>query len=203
MKIIDISLPIFEGMITYPGNPEVKITQRKGASSIHSEIAFGSHTGTHIDAPAHVSPKAKPLSRLPLSVFVGPARVLDFSNVKEAITVADLNPYHIKKGERILVKTSNSTRGFKNFYSDYVYLDGEAADFLARRGIALFGIDALSVKKRGGSDLRPHTSLLKRNIPILEGLQLKGVRAGSYQLVCLPLSFQAIDGSPARAVLIS
>ncbi len=201
-KIIDISLPIYDGMIMYPGNPEAKITKKSGTTTIHSEITVGSHTGTHVDMPAHVFKNGKTLDQISLSKFIGNARVLDFSRVKEAITIQDLKKHGIKKDERILVKTNNSKRGFKKFYDDYVYLDGDAADYLAKKGIALFGIDSLSVKKRGGSDLRPHTSFLKKNIPIVEGLNLKNVKEGDYFFVCLPPAFQKIDGSPARAVLL-
>ncbi|MBI2484033.1 cyclase family protein [Candidatus Uhrbacteria bacterium] len=189
-------------MITYPGNPEVKITKKSGATTIHSEITVGSHTGTHIDVPAHVFKNGKTLNRIPLSKFIGSARVLDFPGVKEAIKVQDLKKYAIKKGELILAKTSNSKRGFKKFYDDYVYLDGVAAEYLAKKEITLFGIDSLSIKKRGGSDLRPHTALLKKEIPIFEGLDLSKVKAGTYFFVGLPLAFRGIDGSPARAVLL-
>lgn len=201
-SIIDISIPIQEGMITYPGNPEVKIVRHRGATSVHSEITLGSHTGTHIDAPSHVFAKGKALDSFPFSYFIGPCRVLDFSAAKDAITIQDLRKHGIKKGERILAKTKNSTRGFKKFYSDYIYLDGDAADYLAEKGILLFGIDSLSVKKRGGSDLRPHSSLLRKNIPIVEGLNLAEVKEGKYYLSCLPLAFNKLDGSPARAVLV-
>ncbi len=201
-KIIDISLPIHESMIMYPGNPQVKITKKMGTTTVHSEIFLGSHTGTHIDAPSHVFEKGNTLERVPLSLFVGNARVLDFSRVKEAITIQDIKKHDIKKNERILAKTNNSKRGFQKFYDDYVYLDGDAAEYLAKKGIILFGIDSLSVKKRGGPDLRPHTSFLKKNIPIVEGLNLKNVKEGNYFFVCLPPAFQKIDGSPARAVLL-
>ncbi|MBI4242541.1 MAG: cyclase family protein, partial [Planctomycetes bacterium] len=198
----DISLPIHEGMIAYPGNPKVKIIKQKGVTSTYSTIVIGSHTGTHIDAPSHIFEKGKTLDQITLSKFIGIARVLDFSQVKEAVTIQDLMKYNIKKGERILIKTSNSRRGYKKFYDDYVYLDGGAAEYLAKKGITLFGIDSLSVKKRGGPDLRPHTSLLKKSIVIIEGLDLKNVKEGNYFFVCLPLAFQKIDGSPARAVLL-
>lgn len=195
-------MPIYPGMITYPGNPEVKIAKHTGGTSVHSEIILGSHTGTHIDAPSHVLKKGKTLDKIPLSKLIGPCRVLDFSRVKKAITMQDVQNHRIKKGERIIAKTNNSKRGFEKFYDDYIYLDGDAADCLAKKGVALFGIDSLSIKKRGGPDLRPHTSLLKRNIVIVEGLNLAKAGTGKYFLICLPLAFHALDGSPARVVLL-
>ncbi|MFY9457384.1 MAG: cyclase family protein, partial [Candidatus Spechtbacterales bacterium] len=123
--------------------------------------------------------------------------------VNEKITTADLEKERIREGERILVKTQNSLRGFEKFPDDPIYLDGDAADFLAERGIILFGIDWLSVKKRGGEDVRPHTSLLRKNIVLFEGLDLSNVESGEYQFVGLPLRFTNLDGAPARAVLIT
>ena len=99
------------------------------------------------------------------------------------------------------MKTQNSLRGFSEFREDSIYLDGDAAEYLAERGIILFGIDWLSVKKRGGGDARPHTSLLSVNIVIFEGLDLSGVEQGEYQFIGLPLKFTALDGAPSRAVL--
>jgi len=202
MKIIDISREIKNSTPVYPGNPRVKITRHKGATSVHSEILLGSHTATHIDAPVHALKGGAGMDKLALEKFIGPCRVLDVSDAKDSVKIEDLKKYKIKKGERVLVKTSNSKRQFKKFYNDYVYLDGDAADYLARIGIILFGIDYLSVKKRGGKDNRPHTSLLKKSIPILEGLDLSKVQEGRYEFVGLPLKLGFIDGSPCRAVLI-
>ncbi len=202
MKIIDISLEIREGMITYPGNPTVSIREVPGKTSTHAEIHLGSHTGTHVDAPQHVFSQGKGVDELDLSKLIGTCRVLDMTHVNEAIAVDDLKKADVKEGERILVKTKNSLRGFKEFFDDFIYLEGDAADYLAELGILLFGIDSLSVKKKGGEDARSHTSLLERDIVIVEGLNLAGVEAGEYDLIVLPLKFKGLDGSPARALLM-
>jgi len=206
MKIIDISLPLNNNTPVYPGNVPLSVgihhAMPEHATQL-SAITFGSHTGTHIDAPAHAVAGAPTLDQIPLEKFVGPCRVLDFSReAGESVTKEMLGSKNIQKGERILLKTRNSLRGFKEFYDDYVYLDGEAADYLANLGVILVGIDALSIKKRGGGDHRPHISLLSKNIPIIEGLDLSVPNEKEYELVCLPLNFTDIDGAPARAVLL-
>lgn len=206
MKIIDISLPLNNKTPIYPDNVPLSIDVHHAMPdySTHlSSITFGSHTGTHIDAPAHCVVGGFTLDKIPLETFVGICRVLDFSKeTGEAVTLEFLKNKNIKKGERILLKTKNSVRGFKEFYDDYVYLDGDAADYLVNLGILIFGIDSLSVKKRGGADVRPHTSLLEKNIPIIEGLDLSKAEEKEYELFCLPLNFIDIEGSPARAVLV-
>jgi len=200
--MIDISLSLEEGMITYPDNPPFVIKDASGPTSSRSIITIGTHTGTHIDAPRHVFKEGKGISKIPLVRYVGECRVLDLTKAKKAITIGDLESLKIKKGERILAKTRNSKRGFKTFYDDYVYLDGDAADYLVKKGITLFGIDSLSVKQRGGADHRPHLSLLKKGIVIFEGLDLSKATPGAYTFVGLPLKLGDVDGAPARAILI-
>lgn len=205
MQIFDVSLALSDKTIVYPDNVGVSIEphHRMPEFSSHlSKIIIGSHTGTHVDAPSHVFVGAHSLDQIPLETFVGQCRVLDMTTANESVTVADFAPHNITKGERILIKTKNSARGFSQFYDDYVYLDGDAADYLAEREITLIGIDYISIKKRKGADNRPHTSLLSKNIPIIEGLDLHEVTAGAYWLVCLPLKCIGIEGAPARAILV-
>lgn len=202
MNIIDITYPLHTKIPVYPGNPRLQIKTVKGKTSQHSEIVIGSHTGTHVDAPRHVFKFGSGVDAMDLQNLVGACRVLDLTHVKESISVRDLKRYNIKRGERILVKTKNSKRGFDRFFSDYVYLDGDAAVYLGKIGISLFGIDYLSVKKRGGQDNRSHTEFLKRRIVIFEGLNLARVKVGRYFFIGLPLKFEKLDGSPARAILI-
>lgn len=206
MKIIDISIPIKTGMTVYPNNPEVveeAVSRMPEASSDVSKITMGTHTGTHLDAPSHAILNGGAMESLPLENYYGPARVFDFSHLQpgEAVKVSDLAGTEINAGDRLLFKTSNSARGYDSFYSDFVYLDGDCADFLAEKKVALVGIDYLSIKQKGSKDNRPHTSLLANGISILEGIDLAGVSAGDYTLVCFPLKIAEADGSPTRAVL--
>lgn len=206
-NIIDITYGIEDGMVVYPNNAEVVIEPfakiSDGASSNLSRVTFGTHTGTHVDAPLHVFEGKEKLEDFSLDKFIGQCRIIDASHRKagELVEIEDLG--EIKTGERILVKTSNSERGMSTFYDDFVALSGDSADYLAEKNIALFGIDYLSIKQRGSDDNRAHTSLLAKNIPILEGLNLKDVEAGEYELICLPMKLMNVEGGPVRAVLIS
>ncbi|MCA9371492.1 cyclase family protein [Candidatus Woesebacteria bacterium] len=201
--IIDISLPLHPGTIVYPSNPAIEIEKETSASgNTISKITFGSHTGTHIDAPRHSSVDGIPLDQIPLSTFVGMCRVIDCTSEQTFISQSFLESQNIQTKERILLKTSNSTRGFETFYDDYVFLSPEGARYLAEKGVQLVGIDYLSIKQRGSKDNRPHTELLSKNIPIVEGIDLRKVDAGDYFLVILPLYFTDIDGAPARAILL-
>jgi arylformamidase len=201
-EIIDVSLPLHTHMVVYPNNPVFEVEPIESTTSFISRLALGTHTGTHVDAPAHAEKGAAGVDELPLEAFVGPCRVLDMTQVEEGISVADLEAAEIGEGERILVKTRNSSRGYDEFYENFIYLDGDAAEYLASKDIRLFGTDYLSIKKKGSMDNRPHTALLSKMIPIVEGLDLSKVEPGKYTFVALPLKLVDLDGSPVRAILM-
>lgn len=204
MRFYDLTLPITPDMVIYPGNPPVIFTSHQSMpaqSSNSTQISLGTHTGTHFDAPLHAINDGSSIDQISLEQCIGPCQVLDFSSEKDKITIDLLKPYQIQSGEKILLKTHNSLRGWDSFYSDYVYLDGDAAEYLADLSVGLVGIDYFSIKQRGSSDHRPHTALLSRNIPIIEALNLKDVPAGEYFLIALPLNLKGLDGSPARVIL--
>lgn len=203
-QIIDISLPLNENTIIYPGNAPLKIDSFKSSSGLTylSNISIGSHTGTHIDAPRHVDEHGAGVDEIDVKRLLGMCRVLDFTQSVESITKEELIAKNIQKGEQILAKTNNSIRGYTTAYDDYIYLSPAGAAYLAELRIALFGIDYLSIKKRGSSDNRPHTELLSKGIPIIEGVDLSRAEEGEYTLVALPLRFTSLDGSPIRALLL-
>lgn len=204
-KVIDISLPIKEGMAVYPGNPEVRISSASdilcGDSSSVSLLTLGSHTGTHVDAPIHAIKGAPTLSSFNLLSFIGSCKVFDATGEEEVVSLDFVKSKDIKAGDRVLFKTKNSLLPFEEFRNDYIFLSGDASEYLAGLDIALVGIDYLSIKQRGSKDNRPHTAFLLKGIPIIEGLRLGEVSEGEYVLSALPLSLN-IDGAPLRAVLL-
>lgn len=205
MRIFDVSLPIEPGMPVYPKNPETKFEKIDTGHSTISKLTLGTHTGTHVDSPAHCFSSGSGVDELPLSVFMGPCKVLDFSEIEfgQGIEANHLERKPISKGDRILFLTKNSGRGYTEFYEDYVFLTNDGAKYLAEIEVSLVGIDCLSIKKRGLEDNSAHTKLLEKNIPIIEGLNLSDVTAGEYTFFGFPLKLRGLDGSPLRAVLVS
>jgi arylformamidase len=125
------------------------------------------------------------------------------THVAECITAQDLEQYAIKKDERILFKTRNSERAATDLFdARFVYVAQDAAHMLATIGIACVGIDYLGIERNQPAH-ETHTALLLSTIAIIEGLRLKEVVAGNYQLCCLPLNIPGVDGAPARAVLLT
>ena len=206
-QIYDISLPIVSGGTVYPGNPPVEIelqqSMAKGGSSNVSTLRFGSHTATHVDAPLHMIQGAGALETLSLDVLMGPAMVLAFGDNEMAVTADALRRSDLSGVERVLLKTRNSSFiRSGNFQKDYTYLAPDAAEYLVSLGVRLVGIDYLSIEQFHSGHHRTHLTLLSKNVVILEGVDLSGVKAGRYELRCLPLSMPGLDGAPARAVLV-
>ncbi|MHB8520571.1 MAG: cyclase family protein [Limisphaerales bacterium] len=203
---IDISVPLYSGMVHWPDNPPVEIKRMLdmdcGALCNVSTVSMGSHTGTHMDAPLHFVRTGVGLDRMPLTATIGPARVIEIRD-RESIKPGELRPHKIRRGERILFKTRNSTRSWKSdaFDEDFVYISQEAARFLAERGVQTLGVDYLSVGGFKRDGVETHQALLGAGIWIIEGLNLAKVKPGKYELVCLPLKVRNGDGGPARAVL--
>lgn len=196
---IDVSMPITEGMVHWPGDPPVAVVRETVEQARISRLALGSHSGTHIDAPAHYVPGGAGIETMPIDATVGPARVVAIESAR--ITAADLEPLQPTAGERLLLKTpSSSRRADESFDEHYVGLTLDAARFLARRGIRCVGIDYLSIAAFHEDGPAVHRALLEHGIWIIEGLRLVDVAPGSYELICLPLRLTG-DGAPARAVL--
>lgn len=201
-KIYDISLLIKEGMIIYPGNPEVSIKQYASIPKDpvnESLLTLGSHAGTHVDAPLHIKNNGNDASQFPLDCFYGKCRVLDLIDIDLEIHADDLKVFDIKRGEIILLKTKNSLIGYETFREDFVHVKYDAAEYLIKVGVKTLGCDYLSVKKFGGDDDVHH--LLINNLTLFEGLNLSNVNAGDYIFIGLPLRIQC-DGAPARVILI-
>ena len=203
---IDISIPLRNGMPSWPYNPPVHIDQTmdlaRGDEATVSRITIGSHTGTHMDAPSHFIPSGAAMDEMPLDATIGPAQVIEIENPL-AITVEELRRHPINVGERLLFKTRNSARawGEHDFMEDFVYLATDAARWLVERCVRAVGVDYLSVGGYNKNGPEVHRVLLEQNIWIMEGLDLSGASAGFYDLICLPLKILGGDGAPARAVL--
>lgn len=216
MTIIDISWPITPEMTTYKDKKNIDTkplaTFEKNNAREHL-LTASTHIGTHIDAPAHFIQNGSTIDQIDLSKLVGPCRVLDLTHVSEKITKEDLVACNIEKGttfgegttfdegSRILLKTKNSLLSpTAPFNYDFVYLDHSGAAYLAEQKVLCVGIDYLGIE-RDQPGHPTHITLMKKGIPIIEGLRLQDVDAGSYTLYCMPLSLPGLEAAPARAIL--
>jgi len=196
------STPIYEG--DAPMHFEFLHDMRRGEAFTLSVLSLGAHSGTHVDAPMHFVRDGRPIDRIPLEPFVGPARVIDVPDSVQAIDAAVLGRYPWRGAERVLFRTRSSARGWMSsstFHRDFAYIAPDAAQLLANAGVKLVGVDYISAEQFGAAAPLAHRTLLGRNIPIVEGLVLVNVPAGDYDLVVLPIKVVGHEGAPARAIL--
>ena len=203
---IDVSVTVRHGMPHWPGNPPIVLERSmelgRGDDCNLSHLAMGVHSGTHIDGPVHFVHEAAGVDEMPLTATMGAARVIEITHPTE-ITAGELSGHAIQAGERVLFRTLNSPRCWQTeeFVEDFVYLSEQAAAYLAQTGVRAVGIDYLSVGGYRADGAKIHRLLLDAGIWIIEGLDLSAVRAGSYEMICLPVKLHGSDGAPARAIL--
>lgn len=207
MELIDVTVPIRSEMFVFEGDPPVQLCQHAtiaaGDLCNISRLDFSVHTGTHVDAPVHFIEGAAGVETLPLDALFGPAWVVDATGRRADLDEAALDELDIPAdAQRLLFKTDNSRLwDLETFSTDYIGLTAEAAARLVRQGVRLVGADYLSIAPN--ADPAPtHLVLLQAGVVILEGLDLRAVEPGPYELRCLPLRIDGADGAPARALLI-
>jgi arylformamidase len=205
--IYDISVPVVNGGLVYPGNPAIAIAPQqevaKGGSSNVSSVSFGSHTGTHVDAPKHFFDDGITVDAIPLDTLMGPAVLVCVDDTVMSVGQKELELHELKGHTRVLIKTRNSSfiRGTE-FVKDYTYLAPDGAEYLAGLGVKLVGVDYLSVEQFHSGHHKTHRTLLEKGIVIVEGLDLSAPPSGPWELRVLPLRLAGLDGAPARAVLV-
>jgi arylformamidase len=206
---IDVTAPLdVMTTPTYPGDTKPKFellrSFDRGDKVTLSSYLMTAHAGTHVDAPLHFVAKGASIDQVSLSILIGPARVIDCSPDAQAIDRAELEKHNWRGVKRILFRTRNSRNSWMvdpNFHQDFTYIAPDAAQLLADSGIQLVGIDYLSAEKFGAPEARTHQILLGRSIPIVEGLDLRDVKPGDYDLTVLPLRVVGHEAAPARALL--
>ncbi|MES2178733.1 MAG: cyclase family protein [Gemmatimonadota bacterium] len=208
-RIYDVSVSLRTGGLIYPGNPPISITAQQslaqGDGANVSRLEFGAHSGTHVDAPKHFFDDGSGVDALSLDVLMGPARLIAFEDSVASIGEAELRAHDLSGVTRVLFKTKNSAwlaSGSTEFHRDYTYVAPDGAAYLVSLGVQLVGVDYLSVEQFHSGHHKTHRTLLENGVIIIEGLVLSEPPAGNYELRCLPIKVGAIDGAPARAVLV-
>jgi arylformamidase len=205
MKLIDVSVPLDATLPNYPGNTPFTLEAIKriarGDSSNVSTLHMSAHAGTHVDAPRHFFDSGTGTESLPLDMLVGRTRVVELVT-RKAITAEDLGPLNLTEDVRVLFKTHNSrTWSDAAFHTDYVGVSESGAKFLVEHGIKVVGVDYLSVEQFKTPGAPAHHALLGAGVIVIEGLNLRDVEPGIYEMFCLPLRVVGSDGAPARVVL--
>jgi arylformamidase len=201
----DISVPFSAGTPEWPGDTPFACGWAwqiaSGASVNVSRLTMSPHVGTHADAPLHVRIGAAGADALPLTPFLGPARVVDVSRSEGTITLADLqHGGYTVDTVRLLLRTGR-TVATGQFPERWPSLSPDAARALARAGLRLLGVDAPSVDDRESKTLDVHHALFDGGAYVLENLDLRGIAPGPWELLALPMPIGAVDAAPVRALL--
>ncbi|WP_395733698.1 cyclase family protein [Prosthecobacter sp.] len=203
----DISVPLRDGMIHWPGDPECHIkrvvSMDDGAVCNLTHLSMSAHTGTHMDAPRHFIADGMTMEQMPLEPVIGRCRVFELLDCGDQITVDDLKKLKIAPRQRVLFKTRNSTRSWamNEFDKDFVSIRADAARYLVDQGVVTVGVDYLSIGGFNKDGVETHQIMLGAGIWVIEGLNLAEIKAGYYELICLPLKLEGADGAPCRVVL--
>jgi len=205
---VDLSHVIQHDMPVFPGTPAPSL---ESGASIASDgyrekrLHFSSHTGTHMDAPAHILPHGKTLDQFSIEKFAGAACVLNVRELAgQEIGLTNLHQYknQIAAAEFVLLRSGWSSRwGSTAYFADFPTLTPEAAEWLVTCGLKGIGVDMISVDPMASKDLPIHNILLKAELVIIENLtNLDRLPATGSFLACYPLRILEADGSPVRAV---
>jgi arylformamidase len=205
---IDISYPLSKDMIYWPEDPippSVESTSMQAEEDIitMSQMTINSHHGTHIDAARHFFPQGKTIDQMPVDAIMGPARVIE---IKDTVSIKpeELENHNIQPGERILFKTVNSSYYQKGkFVEDFVYISTEGAHYLKDKKVAVVGLDYLGIGSFRDRDnlVEVHKTLVGNGIWVIEAINLSAVKAGRYEIICLPIKIKDGDAAQARAIL--
>ena len=202
-RIFDISPTIDASLGVWPGDTkvsrEVLLDMAKGDNLTLSTLRSTVHLGSHADAPSHYGHPAPTIESMPLELYLGLARVVT-ARVQRGVRVSLEDLDGAIDQQRIIIRTSTFPDP-TNWNEDFAGLEPTLIDEFARREVRLVGVDTPSVDLMQSKVLPAHHACLRNSIAIVEGLVLRDVPDGVYELIALPLKLAGFDASPVRAVL--
>lgn len=210
MRVIDLTHTIREGMPVYPGTePPVLAAANSYEKDGFKEtmLRMFSHTGTHVDPPAHLFAGRTTLDAFPPEQFIGRALVIDCRGLDEgeAITMAQLLPYGDKPAQAdfLLFNTGWDARwGTDAYFGDYPCVDDEVLDYILAGEYKGIGFDVIGLDPIADENLTRHKRLFREkdilNIENLKNLHLCG--SDLFSFGCFPLKWEGSDGAPVRAM---
>jgi len=206
MPIHDLTPLVSPALAVWPGDTpprrEVLLDRARGDTVTLSTLHATVHLGAHADAPSHYAVDGATIEAVPLETYLGPAQVVRVAaEPGRRLPAAVLDGVEIR-APRVLFATGTFPDP-NAFREDFAALDPGLVERLHRAGVRLVGVDTPSVDTFDSKDLPAHLACLGHGIAILEGLVLRDVPAGVYELIALPLRLSGFDASPVRAILRS
>lgn len=209
MKILDLTHTITPGMPIFPGTepPEIDVScTMEEHGFLETKISMYSHTGTHIDAPAHLISGGCTLDDFPTEKFFGKACVYHHQVKEKSIGICNLLPLadQLRSADFLLIATGwDRYWGEQNYFGDFPVLEADTARWLLQFDLKGVGLDVISADTMDSKDFPVHLTLLGNNLVIVENLKnINAIPGNICHFSCLPLKLQDADGSPVRAVAI-
>ncbi|MGD9898442.1 MAG: cyclase family protein [Calditrichaceae bacterium] len=209
MRVLDLSHSMSNHMPVFPGSPDPDfsdIGQFESDGFREKLLHISSHTGTHLDAPAHMIKNGKTLDEFDTDKFLGNGIVLDVTKFStgEVPRSAFDNSIQLKNIDFVLIYTGHSKKwGSPEYFENSPFLSPELAELLSLEKIKGIGIDSISVDEISSTQYFSHHKILSKNIIIIENLaNLSQLTGKTFTFICLPLKIQHGDGSPVRAVAL-
>ena len=208
--LYDITPPITPALAVWPGDTppsrEILCDIKRGDNITLSTLRATVHLGAHADGPNHYGKDAPAIDKRDLNLYIGPCQVIRVTVKRgQRVTIRDLQSEIADLKSRIVApRVLIATGTFPdphNFNRDFAAIDPALVDSLQECGVRLIGIDTPSVDLFESKDLPAHKRFLAHDMAIVEGLMLKDVPEGTYELIALPLKLVGFDASPVRAVL--
>lgn len=203
--IYDITPSITPKLAVWPGDTpasrEVLCDIARDDNITLSTLRATVHLGAHADGPNHYGKDAQSIDERSLDYYLGPCQVIRVKVARATRILPSMVRAELTT-PRVLFATETYPDP-QDWNSDFAALSVELIDLLHDRGVITVGIDTPSVDLFESKDLPAHKAILRHNMAILEGLVLKDVPEGMYELIALPLSLAGFDASPVRAILRS
>ena len=213
MEMVDLTRVIYDGMPKIPALPDVHVRKflslEKGHPLNVTEISLPCHAGTHVDAPIHIVPGGKSIDELPLEAFVGPGSVIGVNKKgDEEVSAKDLETsgVQVNRGDILMLYTGWDTKFDSPDYNMHPYLSVDAAEWMVKKGIKMFGIDCITVdlltpSRPKGFNFPVHKTLLGNEILIAENVTNLGSIVGKRtRIMALPLRVKGSDAGHARII---
>ena len=204
MKIYDLTHTIRNDMPVYPGTEQPRLTTACTIEEVgyrETLLHMYSHTGTHMDAPAHMLPDGATLDSYAPEKLAGAAVVVDCRGEKD-ISLPLLQRYDLSGVDFVLFCTGWDKKwGTPAYYENFPCLTAEAAAYLAALPLKGVGEDSISLDPCDSTDFPNHITLMKAGFINTENLTgLDALLGRRFTFVTLPLKFENADGCSCRAL---
>ncbi len=222
-RIVDLSHPIHDGMVTYPGIPapvlgahltfdESAAHYAAGTEFSIGTISMAANTGTYLDTPAHRYRDGEDLARLSLERMVDLDGVVVRARqrssaggraIEESDLISALDGVQLA-GRAILIETGHSDQwGTPGYFVDHPYLTDDAVEYLVAAKPSLVGIDSLNIDSTHTGRRPAHSWLLAARIPVVEHMTgLDQLPDSGFRFTAAPPAVQGMGTFPVRAFAV-